>query len=494
MDQLTPVGAFEYDDPPIPTKRRALKRVGAVVFGVVVLVLAVGGGYRLGQGGWSLPAWLPRTVVAALGGRTMSSAALPTGPIIYYRHPDGKPLYTTEPTKTADARDYLPVRASEDVTFEDKPPEAVAAGGPNAGSGKRILYYRNPMGLPDISQVPKKDSMGMDYLPVVEGEVDDGATVTLSPGKLQRTGVRSEPAARRVVSRPVRVPGTIELDERRVSVVSMRSDSFIEKVENVTTGDRVRKGQPLLELYSPEVNSAAAQLVANLGYEGSRRRLENLGLSSEVIAEMGRTRKVPATITWLAPQSGIITERNAIAGMKALSGQVLFRLADVSTVWVLADVPEQEFGALKPGQAVAVRVRSMPGRSFAGRIALIYPQVSMETRTGRVRIELPNPEEVLLPGMYADVEVATGSGIPVVAVPESAVLDSGTRQVVILDKGEGRFEPREVKVGARGEGVVEIREGVAEGDRVVTTANFLIDAESNLKAALRGLVGPEKPQ
>ena len=334
----------------------------------------------------------------------------------------------------------------------------------------------------------------MDYIPVYEGEVDDGTTVTISPGKLQRTGVRSEPASRRVLSRPVRAPGTIKLDERRIAVVSMRSDSFIEEVENVTTGDRVRKGEPLLELYSPEVNAAAAQLIANPGHDGARRRLENLKVPAEVIAEMERPRKVPLTITWSAPRDGIVLERNAVEGMKAPSGQELFRLADVSTVWVLADVPEHELGMIKPGQPVKISVRSLPGRSFTGHIALIYPQVSTETRTARVRIEIPNPDGVLLPDMYADVEVATGSGTPVVAAPESAVIDTGTRQLVILDKGEGRFEPREVKVGARGAGFVEIREGVAEGDQLVVAANFLIDAESNLKAALSGMTAPENPR
>jgi Cu(I)/Ag(I) efflux system membrane fusion protein len=427
--------------------------------------------------------------------------------VVYYRDPDGKPFYSAEPKKTEDGRDYVPVRASEDVSFDDQPPESPAAAGPSEG-GKRIIYYRNPMGLPDTSPVPKKDSMGMGYIPVYEGEAEDGTTITLSPGKLQRTGVRSEPASRRVLSRSVRAPGTVKLDERRVAVVSTRSDSFIDRVENVTTGDRVQKGQPLLRLYSPEIAAASAQYLSVLSesgasagsggrplvVEGARRRLENLNVPPEVLGDIERGRKVPPTITWSAPRDGIILERNAVEGMKTPAGQVLFRLADISTVWVLADVPEHELGMVKPGQPVMMRVRSLPGRTFTGQIALIYPQVSTETRTTRVRIEIANPEGALLPDMYADVEVATGSGAPVVAVPDSALIDSGTRQVVILDKGEGRFEPREVKVGAGGEGFVEIREGVAEGDQVVVAANFLIDAESNLKAALRGMAPPETPR
>lgn len=334
----------------------------------------------------------------------------------------------------------------------------------------------------------------MDYLPVYEGEEEDGTTIKLSPGKLQRTGVRTETVERRVITRPVRVPGTVQLDERRIAVVATRSDAYIQKVENVTTGDRVREGQPLLQLYSPEIVAAAAQLMANPGFEGSRRRLENLNVPADVIAEIERTRKVPLYIAWSAPRDGVVLERNAIEGMKAAAGAVLFRIADVSTVWVLADVPEHDLGSIKTEQPSTVSVRSLSGRTFNGRIELIYPQVNKETRTTRVRIELPNPDGLLLPDMYADVEIATGSSKPVLTVPDSAIVDSGTRQLVILDKGEGRFEPREVKLGARGGGFVEIQEGVAEGDRIVVAANFLIDAESNLKAALRAFTSGDQPK
>ncbi len=210
--------------------------------------------------------------------------------------------------------------------------------------------------------------------------------------------------------------------------------------------------------------------------------------------EIERTRKVPRTITWPAPRDGVILERTAIDGMRAAAGDVLFRIADISTLWVLADVPERDLGLVRAGQAASIRVSALQGRTFAGKISLIYPQVSKDTRTTRVRIEIANPEGLLLPEMYAEVEIATGLKEAVVAVPDSAVIDSGTRQVVIVDKGEGRFEPREVKIGARGGGFVEIREGVAEGDNVVVAANFLIDAESNLKAALRGMAAGSNPQ
>ncbi|MGV7029682.1 efflux RND transporter periplasmic adaptor subunit [Methylobacterium symbioticum] len=422
-----------------------------------------------------------------------------SGPVVYYQDPDGKPVYSASPMVTADGREFRAVRASEDVRFDDDGeamPADMAGHGAEAseaakpGGDRRILYYRNPMGLPDTSPTPKKDSMGMDYIPVYAGE-DESGVVTVSPGKVQRTGVRTELAERRVLSVPVRAPGSVEEDERRISVIAMRTDAFIEKVEPVTTGDHVHKGQPLLRLFAPEINAVAAQYLTSIGYEGGRRRLENLAIPPEVIDEIERTRKVPASITWSSPRDGVVVERNVSDGMKAKSGDVLFRIVDHTRVWVLADVTERDLAGVAEGQKATVRVRAFPDRAFTGTVTRIYPHLNMETRTARLRIELPNPDGTLRPSMYADVEIATGDDKPVVAVPDDAVIDTGERQVVLLDRGDGRFEPKAVKVGLRGRGYVEIREGVSAGDRVVTAANFLIDAESNLKAALQSLTAPK---
>ena len=177
--------------------------------------------------------------------------------------------------------------------------------------------------------------------------------------------------------------------------------------------------------------------------------------------------------------------------MKMAAGTSLFRLADISTIWVLADVPERELSDIRIGAPTTVRLRGRPEVAFEGRVSVIYPQIAEATRTAKVRIELANPDGVLLPSMYADVEIGAGDASAELAVPSSAVIDSGTRRVVILDRGEGRFEPREVKLGRRGDGLFAISEGISEGDRVVVSANFLIDAESNLKAALSGFAQPE---
>ncbi len=476
--------------------------------GALAALAAGAAGYVAGHGGNPVPALVERAQTRFahwLPGKAAPAAPAPekaTGPVVYYRDPDGKPAYSLAPRTTADGRAFREVRASDDVRFDDLDE---AEGVPHVGHGdiavgetaktaasvRKVLYFRNPMGLPDTSPVPKKDSMGMDYVPVYAGEDAGGNVVTVSPSKVQRTGVRTATVERRVLSVPVRAPGSVEEDERRISVIAMRTDAFIEKVEGVTTGDHVHKGQPLLRLFAPEINAVAAQYLTSIGYEGGRRRLENLAIPPEVIDEIERTRKVPASITWSSPRDGVVVERNVSDGVKAKSGDVLFRIVDHTRVWVLADVTERDLAGVAEGQKATVRVRPFPDRAFTGTVTRIYPHLNMETRTARLRIELPNPDGVLRPSMYADVEIATGDAKPVVAVPDDAVIDTGERQVLLLDRGEGRFEPKVVKVGLRGRGYVEIREGVSAGERVVTAANFLIDAESNLKAALQSIAAPK---
>jgi Cu(I)/Ag(I) efflux system membrane fusion protein len=430
------------------------------------------------------------------------AVAQEAGTVIYYKHPDGLPAYSLTPTKTPDGRNYISVPKGADTSFDLAEEVPAAANGLKA---RKLKYYRNPMGLPDTSPVPKKDSMGMDYIAVYDDEDADDGTVKISLGKLQKAGVRSERVERRVLNTTVRAPATIELDERRVSVVSFRFEGFIEKVEEVTTGQHVHKGQRLMQVYSPALASAAAEYVSvfgakpgsgitSQGIKGAKRRLENLGMSEQAIGEIERTGDMALSVPWLAPQDGEILERAAVNGMRAAPGTVLFRIADHQVVWVIADIAERDLGLISIGQKVSVRPRAYPNRIFNGEIALIYPHMNAQTRTARIRIELPNPDELLRPDMYADVEISTGSGRPVLTVSNSAVIDSGERRVVLLDKGEGRFEPRAVKLGRRGDGVVEITEGLSENEKVVVSANFLIDAESNLKAALQGLTSGEKPQ
>jgi membrane fusion protein, copper/silver efflux system len=463
----------------------------------VVAGAAAWGGLTAGERGMTVAALREAAVmqVSMLLGRDV--AAMPasdaTGAVIYWRHPDGLPEWSGTEARTADGRTFLPVRASEDISLDPS-----AAPTPPAGGGRTVLYYRNPMGLADASPVPKQDSMGMDYIPVYAGEGSDDGAVTVSPGKLQRTGVRTTEAVLAPLAASLRAPGIVTLDERKVSVISLRADAFIETVADVTTGSTIVEGAPLVTLYSPEIATALAQFVTDVRsegrqWDGARQRLENLGVPAEVIDHIAAEGLAGVSIPIMAPRSGVVLERMAVEGMMSEAGETLFRIADTSTVWVIAEVPEAALMEIAPGAQVRVSFRGLAGEPMTGRIEMIYPELDMMTRTGKLRIELPNPDDRLRANMFADVEIMLGQ-TPVVQVPEGAVIDTGDRRVVILDLGEGRFRPEAVTIGRRGGGMIEIVSGVSAGDRVVSTATFLIDAESNLNAALAALAAPEANQ
>ncbi|WP_455271692.1 efflux RND transporter periplasmic adaptor subunit [Rhizobium herbae] len=462
---------------------------------VSLAAIVGGGGYWAGKN--DLGSWLGNKPAEVAMAADDDGKPEPTGGIIYYSHPDGAAEYSAAPKSTDDGRPYVAVRESEDVRFDAKG-AVLPSDTASARSERKILYYRNPMGLPDTSTVPKKDSMGMDYLPVYDGEVSDSSTVKVSLGKLQRSGVKTALAEMTTVSRKIRVPGTVALDERLVSIISMRADAFVEDVANVTTGDRIKKGENLFHFYSKEIATAGAEYATEMRNggkagpdTGSALRLKNLGVPTATINSIASDRKVPQSISYTAPRDGVVLERMAVSGMMAEAGDILFRIADVSKVWVIADVPEYELSAVRKGAVASVNVRNLPGKVFTGKVDLIYPEVQMQTRTTKVRIELPNPGGQLMSNMYAEVEIEARAGNPVVAVPNSSVIDTGDRQIVFLDKGEGKFEPVDLALGIRGEDVTEITNGIAAGDRVVVSANFLLDAESNLNAALSALTPDE---
>jgi Cu(I)/Ag(I) efflux system membrane fusion protein len=378
-----------------------------------------------------------------------------------------------------------------------------AGSGAVESAGKRVLYYRNPMGLPDTSPTPKKDAMGMDYLPVYEGEEQKGSEIRIAPDKVQKLGVRTEAAALRALSRTVRAVGTIQVDERAMRTVAPRFEGWIQRLHVNATGQFVSRGQALMEVYSPELVAAQQEyLVATRGIaalkdaggeiqasmrglaEGSLQRLRNLDIAEEELARLRADGAPRDTLTLRSPAAGVVLEKSAVQGMRFMPGEMLYRIADLSSVWLLAEVFEQDLGGVRAGQAAAVQVSAYPGERFDGRIAFVYPTVSPETRTAKVRVELANRGLRLKPDMYASVELTTGERVPRLAVPDSAVLDSGTRRIVLVRRGEGLFEPREIKTGRRADGYVEVLDGLREGDQVVVSANFLIDAESNLKGAL----------
>lgn len=370
----------------------------------------------------------------------------------------------------------------------------------SAQTERRVLYYRDPMGLPDTSPVPKKDSMGMDYMPVYEEDVSSGNQLDISVDKVQKLGVKSEAAAMRVLDKRLRVMGRIEIDERHTYTIAPKFEGWIERLHVNTTGQVVAKGQPLFEVYSPELVSAqreyalALQGVAVLQGADSEARKSMQQLADASAARLKNWDIAAGQISndrviFHAPVNGIVLEKMAVQGMRFMPGEALYQIADLSSVWVIADVPEQEIAAIKVGGMSQVSVEAYPGKRFDGKVDFIYPTLSSATRTVPIRIVIANPQGLLKPAMFAQVDLPAGDGSQVLTVPTSAVIDSGTRRVVLVQLGEGRFEPREVKLGNRSENHVEVLEGVAEGEQVVTSANFLIDAESNLRAVLGGFGG-----
>jgi len=455
----------------------------------ILLVLGAAAGAAGGYGYARLGAGVLASAVAP-----KNTAAAAERKILYYRDPSGAANYSATPRHDAGGRDYLPVYEDEEVSFEPgaKKPASTASG------PRKLLYYRNPMGLPDISPVPKKDSMGMDYIPVYEGEEqDDGKTVKVSPEKIQRTGVRTEAVEARVVVRPVRAVGTVMHDDSRLTVVTMRSDGFIEDLFVNRTGQHVQAGEPLFRIYSPDIQRAQIDLLYGGGssQDGPIQRLRNLGVPENHISAVQQSRKNLRTVDWLSPASGDVIEKRVINGQFVRAGDELYRIADHSQLWIMADVAEADLPAIKIGTRAKPTVRAYAAEPIEGEVTFIYPELRAETRTARVRIEVPNPDGRLKIDMYADVVFEAGaSEQPVIAIPASAVIDSGTRQVVLIAKGEGRFEPRPVKLGRRGDGYVEVLDGISKGEEVVTAATFLIDAESNLRAALQAFTQPEAPK
>jgi len=385
-----------------------------------------------------------------------------------------------------------------------------AATGASAKQERKVLYYRNPMGLPDTSPTPKKDPMGMDYIAVYEGEQEpDTASahqIKISTDKVQKLGVRAEAASVRTLDKMVRAAARVEPDERLTYAITPKFEGYVERLHVNATGQAVGKGQPLFEVYSPELVSAQREYaIAAQGVEAlkgaseetrsgmrqladsSLARLRNWDISDEQVKALAQSGAARRTLTFRSPVAGIVTEKKAVQGMRFMPGDALYQVTNLSSVWVIADVFEQDIGLVKPGTKASVRINAYPDKVFTGSITYVYPTLTAETRTVPVRVELANPGGLLKPGMFAQVELPATAKGAVLTVRTSSVIDSGTRQIVLVQLQEGRFEPRDVKVGARSEDRIEIIEGVRDGEMVVVAANFLIDAESNLKAAVGSL-------
>ena len=388
---------------------------------------------------------------------------------------------------------------------------------PSASGPRKVLYWTDPMTPGYKSDKPGKSPfMDMDLVPVYEEtatgrspEVAGYSTIKLPADRQQAIGVRLGKAEARDLTKTIRTVGRVTFDETLNHQIHAKFEGYIERLFVNYTGQAVRKGEPLLSIYSPELlatqqeyllahrakrqfqgstNGDLARGSADL-HESARQRLLLWDISPSQIEDLERTGKPQKALTLYSPVDGFVMSKNAVQGARIMPADTLFEIAGIHHVWVQADVYESEAPFVRVGQTAHMSLSYLPGRTWTGKVAFIAPVLDEKSRTVKVRLEFENPDRTLKPEMYADVSLERPLG-RVVTVPESAVLSTGARSLVFVAKGDGRFEPRTVKTGAKVDGYFEIREGLSAGDEVVTQANFLIDSESRLKAALAGLSSP----
>ncbi len=394
--------------------------------------------------------------------------------------------------------------------------ESPSPGAASASPARQVAYYRSPMDPAVRSATPARDAMGMDFVPVYEDELPTGgiagrAVVNLSPERRRVLGLRSEPVRLLSLERTIRTVGLVAPDERRLHHVHTKFEAYVEHLYVDYTGKFVRKGEPLASLYSPELlatqqeyllayraqqqlASSAIPSVARGGVdllEAARQRLLLWDIRPADIARLEEAGEVRRTLDIYSPVSGYVTEKMALHGMRVTPADTLFDIADLSHLWVLADVYEADLSAVRVGMPAELGLSYLPGRTWGGAVTYIAPTVEEKTRTIKVRVEVDNSDGELKPGMFADVALKTALGRGLMA-PESALLKTGERTLVFVDHGDGRLEPREVQVGAKVAEGVQVVGGLSEGERVVTAANFLLDSESSLKAAL-AVLSPAPP-
>ncbi|MCH8276801.1 MAG: efflux RND transporter periplasmic adaptor subunit [Bacteroidetes bacterium] len=372
----------------------------------------------------------------------------------------------------------------------DMVPDAPGHDTKTSTAERKVLYWRAPMDPNFTSDKPGKSPMGMDLIPVYEDE--SAGTVRIDAATVQNIGVKTTVVERRPLSRTIRTVGRVDYDETRITDVNTKMSGWVEKLFVNYTGQRVKKGQPLLEIYSPELVSAQEEyLIALNSQQGllrsTKRRLLYWDITEAQIAELARNRKVSRTMTVYSPQEGVVVHKAVYQGAHIKAGQHLYRIADLSQVWVYADIYEYEFPWIKEGQVAEVELSYSPGKTLTGEVVYVYPFMEKETRTVKVRMAFPNDDLSLKPAMYANVKIKPLISLDAIAVPVQAVIHSGVRTVIIKSLGNGKFRPVEITLGVEADGFYEVIDGIVAGDIVVTSSHFLIDSESNLKAALTSL-------
>lgn len=473
---------------PEPVRPRPTVRLTALAAALLIAGVVIGAG----------TAWL------ALHQRGATTLRAPAGA--------ARPLYQCpmHPTITSDHPGECPICGMKLVEVKDTAKPA------DAGKGERgIRCYRSPMDPGRTSPTPRKDEMGMDYVPVYADEarggdspVDGLATVTIDPARQQLIGLQTVPVTRGPVEGSWRTVGRVDVDPTRVRKTNVKVEGYVERLFVDFVGRPVRRGEPLFSLYSPSLLAAENEYVLALRtrdaleragaaddagaalVEAARRKLELWDVPADEIRRLEQTRAPARALTFRSPVDGVVTARNVAQGASLAPGDTPYEITDLGEVWVAADAYERDLANVRVGMAAVLTLGTYPGRSFRGSVALVDPVLDPATRTAKVRVRFANPGLRLMPGMFGDVVLA-GRGHEGLRIPADAVVRSGTRDIVFLALGEGRFSPREVRLGERNGDEVEVRGGLEAGQRVVTRANFLVDSESQLRASLAAMTGQQ---
>ncbi len=379
-------------------------------------------------------------------------------------------------------------------------------------TGKKIKYWVAPMDPAYIRNEPGKSPMGMDLVAVYEEEEDEKgptSTIRIDPVTMQNMGVRFVRVMRKPLIRTIRTFGTITYDERRIYTVNTKFSGWIEKLHVNFVGEKVRKGQPLFDIYSPELVTAQEEFLLAIRQcaglcespypsirEGARRlieaartRLRYWDLPDEQIRQIEETGSAQKTLTVYSPASGVVTEKTAFEGHFVKSGEHQFVIADLSRVWADVDIYEYELPWVRQGMAARMELSYLPEENFSGKVLYIYPFLNEKTRTARLRLEIPNPSYTLKPGMYANIFLRSTLDEDSLVIPQETVIDSGVRKMVFVHLGKGKFQPREIKVGVEAdEHQFQVLEGLQSGEEIVRSAQFMLDSESRLREAIQKML------
>jgi multidrug efflux pump subunit AcrA (membrane-fusion protein) len=388
-----------------------------------------------------------------------------------------------------------------DLTPMGGPAGKAGASAPPDGE-RKVVYWRAPMDPSYVRDAPGKSPMGMDLVPVYEDELQsEGNLVQISPGVVQQIGIETAPVRRSTVFRHLRTIGEVDVGEDEVSVVNLRFSGWVERIHVDKTGDEVRAGQALFAIYSPELVAAQQEYLLAVRTQGAdaplarsaRRKLELWDISDRDIQALEEAGEASRTMAIRAPQAGFVLHKNVVEGARVLAGKDLYRIGNLKRIWVTAEVYEHDAPWVEVGQPAQLELTNLTDEVVVGEVSYIYPTLNRKSRTLTVRLEFDNPGVKLKPGMFATVYIQYRRKDGILAVPTEAILHSGRRKLVFVAHGQGRFEPREVTTGLQGDHrVTEVTSGLADGELVVTSGQFLVDSESQLQEALRKILASAK--